>query len=41
MDRISGSYKRWAKRWLIVITLVVAAILHVALRCHRADPVDQ
>lgn len=29
MDRISGSYKRWAKRWLIVFTLVVAGFLHV------------
>jgi hypothetical protein len=29
MDRISGSYKRWAKRWAIVIGLSIAAILQV------------
>ncbi len=29
MDRISGSYKRWAKRWIVVFTLVVAGFLHV------------
>jgi hypothetical protein len=23
MDRVSGSYKRWAKRWVIVIAIVV------------------
>jgi hypothetical protein len=29
MDRVSGSYKRWAKRWIIVIALVFAAALNV------------
>ncbi|MEP6796942.1 MAG: hypothetical protein ABI890_02285 [Lapillicoccus sp.] len=29
MDRISGSYKRWAKRWIIVIALVVAIALQI------------
>jgi hypothetical protein len=29
MDRISGSYKRWAKRWVIVFALVVAICLQV------------
>lgn len=29
MDRLSGSYKRWAKRWIIVFTLVVAGFLHI------------
>jgi hypothetical protein len=23
MDRVAGSYKRWAKRWVIVIAVVV------------------
>jgi len=29
MDRISGAYKRWAKRWVIVVALVVAGGLQV------------
>lgn len=29
MDRVSGSYKRWAKRWIIVIALVVASALQI------------
>ncbi len=29
MDRISGSYKRWAKRWIIVIALVAAIALQI------------
>ncbi len=29
MDRISGAYKRWAKRWLIVFALAVSVFLHV------------
>lgn len=29
MDRVSGSYKRWAKRWLIVFGLAAALILNV------------
>lgn len=23
MDRVTGSYKRWAKRWVIIIAIVV------------------
>lgn len=26
MDRITGSYKRWAKRWVIVIAVVVVCV---------------
>ncbi|HET7477757.1 MAG TPA: hypothetical protein VFJ97_17280 [Dermatophilaceae bacterium] len=29
MDRVSGAYKRWAKRWAIVVGLGVAGILNV------------
>ena len=29
MDRLSGSYKRWAKRWLIVVGLLIAAVMHL------------
>jgi hypothetical protein len=29
MDRINGSYKRWAKRWAVVIGLSIAVILQV------------
>ncbi|HZL75827.1 MAG TPA: hypothetical protein VFB83_10670, partial [Propionibacteriaceae bacterium] len=26
MDRVTGSYKRWAKRWVIVIAVVVVCV---------------
>jgi hypothetical protein len=29
MARVSGSYKRWAKRWIIVVGVVVACMLQV------------
>lgn len=29
MDRVSGSYKRWSKRWLIVVGLVIAALFQL------------
>jgi hypothetical protein len=29
MDRISGAYKRWARRWLIVIGIVIATGMHL------------
>jgi hypothetical protein len=29
MDRLSGAYKRWAKRWLVVIGIVIAAVMHL------------
>lgn len=29
MERVSGSYKRWAKRWIIVFSLTAAVFLHV------------
>lgn len=29
MDRIAGAYKRWAKRWLIVIGLIAASVLNI------------
>lgn len=29
MDRVSGSYKRWAKRWAIAVALVVVAVFQV------------
>jgi hypothetical protein len=29
MARVSGSYKRWAKRWIVVVGVVVACLLQV------------
>jgi hypothetical protein len=29
MDRVSGAYKRWAKRWVAVIGLGVALVMHL------------
>jgi hypothetical protein len=29
MERVSGAYKRWAKRWLLVISAVFVVALHV------------
>jgi hypothetical protein len=29
MDRVSGAYKRWAKRWLIIVGLSVAVLFQV------------
>jgi hypothetical protein len=37
MDRISGAYKRWAKRWLIVFGLAAALLLNIdAIQVGRA-----
>ncbi len=29
MDRVSGAYKRWSRRWLIVIGLLIAVVMHL------------
>ncbi len=29
MDRVTGNYKRWTKRWLLVISAVVVLLVHV------------
>ena len=29
MDRVTGSYKRWAKRWVIIIAIVVVCAANV------------
>ena len=29
MDRVSGAYKRWSRRWLIVIAIMITAVMHL------------
>lgn len=29
MDRISGAYKRWAKRWIVVVGVGIALVMHL------------
>jgi hypothetical protein len=29
MDRVSGAYKRWSRRWLIVVGLLIAVVMHL------------
>lgn len=42
MDRISGAYKRWAKRWVIVFGLAAALLLNIdAVQVGRALYSDQ
>jgi hypothetical protein len=36
MDRVTGSYKRWAKRWVIILAIVIVCAGNVdSISGHR------